>query len=128
MDERKRIERGKPESESKREALVEQLWERSQEGRKETNRKPSTKNRERKHEKSGWKERGKPKKRKRKGAPKKTHCEGETGRKRKGRNRGQVARTGKEVDERKRIEREKPEGESKREALEEQLRERIKEG
>ena len=42
MDERKRIERGKPESESKREALVEQLWERSQEGRKETNRKPST--------------------------------------------------------------------------------------
>ena len=42
MDERKRIERGKPESESRREALVEQLWERSQEGRKETNRKPST--------------------------------------------------------------------------------------
>ena len=42
VDERKRIERGEPESESKREALVEQLWERSQEGRKETNRKPST--------------------------------------------------------------------------------------
>ena len=42
MDERKRIERGWPESESKREALVEQRWERSQEGRKETNRKPST--------------------------------------------------------------------------------------
>ena len=42
MDERKRIERGKPESESRREALVDQLWERSQEGRKETNRKPST--------------------------------------------------------------------------------------
>ena len=42
MDERKRIERGKPESESRREALVEQLWERSQEGRKETNRKLST--------------------------------------------------------------------------------------
>ena len=39
---RKRIERGKPESESRREALVEQLWERSQEGRKETNRKLST--------------------------------------------------------------------------------------
>ena len=35
-----------------------------------------------------------------KGAPKKTHCEGETGRKRKGRNRGQVARTGREADER----------------------------
>ena len=61
-------------------------------------------------------------------APKKSHCEAETGRKRKGRNRGQVARTGREADERKRIGREKPEGESKREALEEQLRERIKEG
>ena len=42
-------------------------------------------------------------------APKKTHCEGETGRKRKGRNRGQVARTGREADERKRIGREKTE-------------------
>ena len=57
-----------------------------------------------------------------------SHCEARTGRKRKGRNRGQVARTGREADERKRIGREKPEGESKREALEEQLRERIKEG
>ena len=45
-------------------------------------------------------------------APKKTHCEGETGRKRKGRNRGQVARTGREADERKRIGREKTESES----------------
>ena len=52
-----------------------------------------------------------------------SHCEAEPGRKRKGRNRGQVARTGREADERKRIGREKPEGESKREALEEQLRE-----
>ena len=34
--------RGKPESESKREAPVEQLWERNREGRKETDRKPST--------------------------------------------------------------------------------------
>ena len=59
-------------------------------------------------------------------APKKTHCEGETGRKRKGRNRGQVARTGREADERKRIGRGKPE--SIREAPEEQLRERIREG
>ena len=50
------------------------------------------------------------------------------GRKRKRRNRGQVARTGTEADERKRKEREKPEGESKREAPEEQLRERIREG
>ena len=71
MDERKRKERGKPESESKREAPEEQLWERIREGRKETDRKPSTKNRERRYEKSDWKERGKPKKRKRKGAPRK---------------------------------------------------------
>ena len=34
-----------PEEESKREAPVEQLWERSREERKETNRKPSTQNR-----------------------------------------------------------------------------------
>ena len=39
---------------------------------------------------------------------------GKTGRKRKGRNRGQVARTGTEVDERKRKEREKTESESTR--------------
>ena len=31
-----------PEEKSKREAPVEQLWERNREGRKETNRKPST--------------------------------------------------------------------------------------
>ena len=42
MDERKRKGRGKPESESRREAPVERLWERNREGRKETNRKPST--------------------------------------------------------------------------------------
>ena len=47
-------------------------------------------------------------------APKKTHCEGETGRKRKGRNRGQVARTGREADERKWNGREKTESESTR--------------
>ena len=34
-----------PEEKSKREAPVEQLWERNWEGRKETNRKPSTRNR-----------------------------------------------------------------------------------
>ena len=43
-----------------------------------------------------------------------SHCEAETGRKRKGRNRGQVARTGKEADERKWIGREKTESESTR--------------
>ena len=42
MDERKRIGREKAEGESRRQALVEQLWERSEEGRKETNREPST--------------------------------------------------------------------------------------
>ena len=41
-DERKRKAGGKPGSESRREAPVEQLWERSREGRKETDRKPST--------------------------------------------------------------------------------------
>ena len=41
-----------------------------------------------------------------------SHCEAEAGRKRKGRNRGQVARTGRDVDERKRIGREKTESES----------------
>ena len=45
-------------------------------------------------------------------APKKTRCEGETGRERKGRNRGRVAGTGTEVDERKRKERGKTESES----------------
>ena len=38
--------REKAESESTRQALVEQLWERSEEGRKETNRKPSKRIRE----------------------------------------------------------------------------------
>ena len=41
-DERKQSGRGKPESESIREAPGKQLWERNREGRKETNRKPST--------------------------------------------------------------------------------------
>ena len=43
-----------------------------------------------------------------------SHCEAEAGRERKGRNRGQVAGTGREADERKRIGREKTESESKR--------------
>ena len=41
-----------------------------------------------------------------------SHCKAEPGRKRKGRSRGQVARTGREADERKRIGREKTESES----------------
>jgi len=43
-----------------------------------------------------------------------SHCEAETGRKRKGRSRGQVARTGREADERKQIGRGKTESESTR--------------
>ena len=43
---RKKVEvREEPEGESRREAPGEQLWERSREGRKETNREPSTKKR-----------------------------------------------------------------------------------
>ena len=57
-----------------------------------------------------------------------SHCEAEAGRKRKGRNRGQVVRTGTEADERKQKERGKPESESIREAPVEQLWERIREG
>ena len=57
-----------------------------------------------------------------------SHCEAETGRKRKGRSRGQVVRTGTEADERKRKERGKPESESKREAPVERLWERNREG
>ena len=49
----------------RRQALVEQLWERSEEGRKETDSKAEYQNRERVHGKPGRKERGKPRKRKR---------------------------------------------------------------
>ena len=45
---------------------MEQLWERSEEGRKETDRKAEYRNREGMHGKLGRPERGKPKKRKRK--------------------------------------------------------------
>ena len=45
-------------------ALVEQLWERSEEGRKETYRKAEYRNREGMHGKPGRRERGKPKERK----------------------------------------------------------------
>ena len=48
-----------PEGKTKRGSPVEQLRERSRAGRKETIRKAEYGNRERKHEKSGWEERGK---------------------------------------------------------------------
>ena len=46
-------------------ALVEQLWERSEEGRKETYSEAKYRNRERMHGKPGREERGKPRERKR---------------------------------------------------------------
>ena len=70
--------RGKAESESRRQAPVERLWERSREGRKETNRKLSTgtgkegvrdqagENGENQEAKAGRQHRG-------------SHCEAETG-------------------------------------------------
>ena len=48
----------------RRQALVEQLWERSEEGRKETDSEAEYRNRERMHGKPGRRERGKPKERK----------------------------------------------------------------
>ena len=49
----------------RRQALVEQLWERSEEGRKETDSEAKYQNREGMHGKPGKTERGKPKERKR---------------------------------------------------------------
>ena len=57
---------------------------------------------------------GKAKEAKAEGAHRGSHCEAKAGRERKGRNRGQVARTGSEADERKRSGREKTESESTR--------------
>ena len=53
-----------PEGKPEREAPVERLWERSEEGRKETNSDAEYKNQEGLHGKPGRKERGKPKERK----------------------------------------------------------------
>ena len=58
MDERKQIEREKPEGESKREALEEQLRERIKEGRKETISSAEYRNLEGRHERLGQRERG----------------------------------------------------------------------
>ena len=66
----KRFERGSP---------VERLRERSRVGRKETNSKSKYENRERRHERSGWEERGKPGSESG-GAHRGSHCEAETGR------------------------------------------------
>ena len=63
---------------------------------------------------TGLKRTGKAKEAKAEGAHRGSRCEAELGRKRKGRNRGQVARTGREADERKRIGRGKTESESTR--------------
>ena len=116
-----------PEEKTKREAPVERLWERNREGRKETNRKLSTgtgkesmrdqagENGENGRSESGNRALRKP-------------LRGGNRKKGKGRTEGQVAGTGREADERKRNGRGKPESESIREAPEEQLWERIREG
>ena len=57
-----------PEEKSERGSPVERLRERNRAGRKETNSEAEYENQERMHEKSGRKERGKPKKRKQKGS------------------------------------------------------------
>ena len=101
MDERKLKERGKPESESMREAPVEQLWERIREGRKETYRKPSTKNRERRHGKPGRKERGEPGKRERRGCTEEATVRRRQEERGKEETESQVAGGGREADERK---------------------------
>ena len=115
MDERKQTERGKPESESKREAPEEQLWERDREGRKETNRKPSTKNRERKQGKPGRKERGKPKKREWKRSTEEATVRRRQEERGKEETESQVAGGGTEGDERNRKESGKPGREAKAE-------------
>ena len=93
--------REKAESESTRQALVEQLWERNEEGRKETNRKPSKRIRE--GSLSNQAERTEENREARaESEHRRSHCEAETGRKRKGRSRGQVAGGGTEGDERNR--------------------------
>ena len=75
-----------PEKKFKREAPVERLWERSREGRKETNRDPSKqKRKERTGNQPGrkWKAKGK----KETGAHRESHCEAENGKRQKGKNR-----------------------------------------
>ena len=75
-----------PEEKTKREAPVERLWERSREGRKETNRKPSTQNRrEGMGNQAGRK--GKNGEAKAEPGAEEASCEAETVGKRKGRSR-----------------------------------------
>ena len=70
---------------------------------------PGKKTRETRSERTG-----ETKEAKAEGVQRGSHCEAEPGRKRKGRNRGQVAGTGREADERKRNGRGKTESESTR--------------
>ena len=90
-----------PEEESERGSPVEQLRERSRAGRKETNRKAEYENRERTHERSGGKERGK------RGSESGAGAQGKPAvrrnrEERKGIQTGPVAGSGEEADERKR--------------------------
>ena len=76
-----------PEEKSKREAPVERLRERNWEGRKETSRKPSTEEPERKHGKPGWEE-GERQEARAERPNRNSHCEAKAGIRRNGRNRG----------------------------------------
>ena len=89
--------------------------------------KPSTEN-GREARETGWNRSGKPGKRKRRGRHRESSCEATPGRKGTEEQESQVAGTGTEADERKRIGRGQTESESTRQAPEEQLWERIREG
>ena len=80
---------------------MEQLRERSREGRKETISKAEYGNREGTHEKSGWRERGKPGSESGEAAPMKP-LRGRSGKNGKEETEGPVAGSGEEADERKR--------------------------
>ena len=116
-----------PEEKSERGSPVEQLRERSREGRKETNRKPST----------GTGKEGMRDQAGEKGETEEARAETGTGKAAVRQNREEKERKTQRLssemlklkaDERKRIGRGKPEGESKREAPVEQLWERNREG
>ena len=81
---------------------MERLWERSEEGRKETNSDAKYRNRERMHGKPGRAERGKPRKRMRNRSTAQATVRRKQEEKGKEETEGQVAGSGEEADERKR--------------------------
>ena len=105
---------------------MERLWERNRVERKETNSRAEYRNLEGRHEKSGWRERGD------RGSESGdghwgSNCEAELGRE--GKEEQRLSSREPSGSGRKKVEvREEPEGESGREAPEEQLWERNREG